>query len=239
MSFLFGSDSKVVSKPETDQKVMKVTPRLALSLPQLQTKQPKRRTGRASRAVVLPREAGIRVNHVYRFDTTSGINASNITVGMIFGAIGTMGQVANSSVASFASSFRIKRLTIFESAQGVVTVGSEIFWASTTDVNTADIVYTNSTIPYDRPSCVSSTPPPKSLASFWWNSSATTTTPLFGLTCAIGSIIDLDVEFTIANSLEGLAGISVATATVGNVYYLALNGPATNTAIPVGLPTTH
>jgi len=192
-----------------------------------------------ARAVIPPWEASITVRHRYRFDLTSGINATNITVGMIFGVIGTIGQVANTSVASIASSFRIRRVTIYESSQGVVTVSSEIFWASAVDVNSKDMVMSNSTIPYDRPTRVSSVPPRGTLSSFWWNSGATSTTSLFGITASIGSIVEVDLDFTIANALEGLAGIAVSTATVGNIYYLALNGPSVNTAIPVGLPTTH
>jgi len=192
-----------------------------------------------ARATIPPWEASITVRHRYRFLPTSGINATNITISSIFGAIGTIGQVANTSVASIASSFRIRRVTIYDSAQGTASVSSEIFWASATDVNSKDMVMSNSTIPYDRPSRVSSVPPRGTLSSFWWNSGATSTTPLFGITAAIGAIIEVDTEFTIANSIEGLAGIAVATATVGNIYYLALDGPASNKAVPVGVPTTH
>jgi hypothetical protein len=60
---------------------------------------------------------------------------------------------------------------------------------------------------------------------------------LFALSCPIGSIVDLSVSFTLSN-IQGALQETVASGSLGNVYYLALDGPSANTYIPLGLPTT-
>jgi len=188
-------------------------------------------------AVLRSIPASIQIRHRFRFIATAGETMS-ITLQNLFGALGGIGTISNSTVTLFASSFRLRRLTIAESAQNVATVSSEILWYSAADVNSPDKVNMNSTIPYDRPSVVSETPPAKSLASFWWNTSATLSTILFSLTVSIGSIIEADMEFTLPNNAPSFGLTGFTTVAVGTVYYLALDGRASNKLIPVGLPTT-
>jgi urea transporter len=52
-----------------------------------------------------------------------------------------------------------------------------------------------------------------------------------------GAVIDLAVDFTLSGQFEAFTQV-VATAVVGTVYYLALDGPSSNTLVPVGVPTT-
>jgi len=191
----------------------------------------------ASGAVVPMIETSVMTRHKYRFVSTAGVGAASITVGTIFGAIGTVGTVANSTVTTICSSFRIRKVDIYESAQSVATVSSELLWASPVSVNSSDVAWSNATIPYDRPSRISAAPPKGTLASFWWNSSATSTTPLFSLTCAIGSIVDVEIEATLSNALTGVT-ISVSTAVLGALYFLYLDGNTSHKLAPVGLPAT-
>jgi hypothetical protein len=61
---------------------------------------------------------------------------------------------------------------------------------------------------------------------------------VFLITCTVGSVVDVHVSFRTSGAIA--AGThSVTTATLGNIYYLALDGPSSNVYVPVGLPTTH
>jgi len=189
-------------------------------------------------SVVKQLPASVVMRHTFRFQASSGVTLIPCTVGDVFGIIGNIGTVTNSSVVGIASSIRVNAVKVYSSGQGGAVVNGEIAWSSSADVNTEDLTLTNATIPYDRPSVVRSEPPVGSLASFWWNSSSTSTTNLFGVSAAIGSIIDVDVSWTLVNTLPSYT-TSVATAVVGTFYYLALDGPASNKLTPVGVPTTH
>jgi hypothetical protein len=179
--------------------------------------------------------ASITGRHSLRFVATAGVSSDLVTVPKLLAAMGGICTITNSQLVSWASSIRVRRVTIFESAQGVATVSSEVLWANATDVNSKDETISASTVPYDRPSMLSSQPPKSSLASFWWNSSATT--PLFALTCSIGSVIQVDVEFTLSNALTG-ATAAIATGSQGSPYFMYLDGPSTHVLLPVGVPTT-
>jgi len=187
--------------------------------------------------VIRPIPASIQCRHRFRFvDNTGGTYV--ITPAFIFGAIGGIVDVVNSSLICWAGSFKIHSIDIYESAQSVTSVSSSISWFSSGTLGfNQDQFWTNTSIPYDRPSVVSSRPPAKSLASDWISSNATLTNGVVGLGVAIGSIVDLVVDFTLLNVATPVA-LTVTTGTLGGAYYLALDGRASNKIIPVGLPTT-
>jgi len=80
-------------------------------------------------------------------------------------------------------------------------------------------------------------PPAKSLASFWLGD-VDSATQVFALSTSPGSIVDVSLSFRLCNVYSS-ASVAVATAVIGTVYYLALDGPSSNTYVPVGIPTTH
>jgi len=207
-------------------------------VPRAVTLQSKRGRKNQQNQSVVPRlMTAIRYLHKYRFLCTTG-EAFAVTLGNLFGVCGAMGTVVNTTVTSICSSVRLRKIEVFESAQGVVTVNSFISFYEATDANSPDVFWSNSTIPYDRPTYVSAVPPRKSLASFWWNASATLSTVLVSGTVSIGSVVDVTVESTLQDVALGV-NISVATSVLGDLYYLALDGPSNNKLQPVGLPTTH
>lgn len=201
-------------------------------------KQGYRRKDIVPSAVIRQLPASICTSHKFRFVCTAGETIS-ITVADIFGTIGGIGTINNSTITLFASSFKLRRVSIIESAQSVTAVSSELLWYSAADVNSADKVYMNTTIPYDRPTVISQAPPRGSLASFWWNTSSVLSTVLFTISCSIGSTIETYLDFTFLNNAPSTGIAGVATVVVGNTYYLALDGFASNKLIPVGLPSTH
>jgi len=197
---------------------------------------PRRRISRPSSVVPMIESSIMVKNHRFRFNATGSLSNVGITVGGVFGALGVVGSAA-ASVYGFVSSFKIRKITIYDSSSGTNDLPIELLWSSATTVNTEDVAWSTATIPYDRPATIVATPPKASLSSFWWNSSATATTPLFNLTVGSGCYLDLDVDFTLANGLGGVV-LTVTTTSAGSVYYLYLDGSTTHKLQPVGLPNT-
>lgn len=76
-------------------------------------------------------------------------------------------------------------------------------------------------------------PGPGSLASFWQIAPAN----YFDVTAPVGSITDVHVTFCVSNEFQ-VALATIVSGSLGNVYYLALDGPASNLYVPEGLFTT-
>jgi hypothetical protein len=53
-----------------------------------------------------------------------------------------------------------------------------------------------------------------------------------------GTIVDFEGVYTLGNSSGGINITGVTTASQGSIYYLALDGRASNKLVPQGLPTT-
>jgi len=187
--------------------------------------------------VVPQLQTSIICSHKFRFECTTG-ESVNISLLNLFGILGNICSVANTTLVGWAGSLRLKQVEIFESAQSVSTVNSVISWYTNSSANLADKLTLNSTIPYDLPSRNAAVPPKNSLASFWWNTSSSSSLALFGLQTAVGSIVDVTIDFTLGNQAGGYMQ-TVSTANLGGDYYLALDGPASNKLVPIGLPTTH
>jgi hypothetical protein len=90
-------------------------------------------------------------------------------------------------------------------------------------------------ITVDRP--VRAKPPPKSYLSMWQISGQNSTDPLFQITAATGSILEVRGVYTLSSDYLP-PNITIATGTLGAVLYLALDGPSSNKIQPLGLPTS-
>ncbi len=182
-------------------------------------------------------EATPRLSHRFRFGV-AGTSTLSITLANLLGALGGICTVANSKVQPWASTVRIKGITIFPSSgTGVYTFinwssgGSSGYVADTAkNVNIPDGVTVTKALSFR--------PPRYALASFWLNPvTLSTSAVIFGLTIHVGSILDLDVEYTLSNVVQP-GNITVTSATLGNTYYLDLDGPSSHKLIPQGVPTT-
>jgi hypothetical protein len=218
-----------------DSKEIKVE----LSLPTVPS--PMRSMGVAlASAVKLPPvlEATPRLSHVYRF-AASANSSLTITMANLLGAFGGVCTVANSKVQPWASSFRIRSLTIWPAyaASGNytfvdwVSAGSSGYVPDTASmINIPDGITVTTALRFK--------PPRGSLAGHWLNPvTISSSAVVFGCTVKIGSVLDLDVEYTLSNISEA-GNITVTAGTLGLVYYLALDGPSSNKLVPQGLPTT-
>jgi len=175
---------------------------------------------------------------VLRF--SAGASAS-ITVGNVLGALGCIGTVANTTVVAVMSSMRINQISYWSGSNSSATSTLQLSWAAGESSQVPDEAVDTS-IPQGITStnCLRFRPPKGSLAAFWITS-ADAAAALFTITVPTGStsgVLDLDVTYRQCDKLSPLA-ISVATAAVGHMYYLALDGPSGNTWIPTSLPTTH
>jgi hypothetical protein len=172
-----------------------------------------------------------------RFVADSNVTQGTATLVSVFGAIGGICTVANSSVQGWASSFRLRRLTIWPAASGEAT----IFWG-TGNAGTfgqPDEVHDSSIptgITIDQP--VSSTPPKNSWAAQWHDSTeSVATAPILYFTITEGSVLDLELDFTLSAALNGYQW-SATTASLKAIYYGYLDGSTTHLLKPLGRPST-
>jgi len=186
-----------------------------------------------------PLKTTIKCTHTFRFFANAATSAVNITVADVLGALGVVGYIANNSVASWNSSFKINQLAIWPAGDAAASGPKTalVTWNAGTSFQIEDEVM-DETIPQgvSLSKCLVFSPPAKSLAGFWVNSGAAADI-LMNITVPVGSILDLSVQYTNSNEFLGV-GVSVASGVIGTVYYLALDGPVSNKLRPIGLPTT-
>jgi hypothetical protein len=138
------------------------------------------------------------------------------------------------SVYGFVAAFLIKKIQIWSPppSQGAISTCA-IEWTGTSPVSTVEVSDTTNSV--TMPAYISSVPPRNSTATFWQRANAIA---MFVLTVPPGSIIDLDLDLVLLDDAALATVYAVATAVLGNPYYLALDGPATHLLTPVSLSTT-
>jgi len=185
----------------------------------------------------------VTLRHTLRFIVTTAVTGTvtSINGGGVCGALGGICTAANSAVTCYSSSFRIHRVSIWPSAVAVGTISPcpEIVWYSPSNA-----VEKDSSVERALPAGLTvsapihSRPPAKSLCGDWVNSVVNVTNLMFGLlNTPAGSVIDLDVSATMSNNMACL-GVTVASGTLGNPYYLYLDGSTRHGIAPVGKPLT-
>jgi len=183
--------------------------------------------------------------HTYRFYTSATV-AATITVAQVFGALGGVCTVANTTVSSFVSSFRIKHIDVYQPASGASTaptmtylewykpVGDYAFPDRTESLASLGGVTTGNKMRFVAPKW--------SFAGDWVNTTITGSTALFNVTFTIGYLLDMEVEMTLAvadSNPTVLTQSTITTGTLGAVYYLPLDGTTSNKIkAATGMPTT-
>jgi len=171
---------------------------------------------------------------------SSGGNAS-VTVADLLGALGVIGTVTNTTAVAICSSVKVHAATVWNGASSSATSTIGLDWAAGESSQVPDEMHDES-IPagVTETSSLVFRPPKGSLASFWITS-ADSAAVVFAIKApagSVGGVLDLDVSFRICDTIQPLA-ISVVTAVLGHVYYLALDGPSGNSWVPTTLPSTH
>ncbi len=182
-----------------------------------------------------------KVHHRYRFRSTTALAGQSITFANLVGALGSICTVAATKVRTWASSIKIDWVKIW--LPGNVTGGPDycfIDWAASGNINFVPDYSKIMTLP-DGVSVtghLTFAPPKESLASMWLNTANLSASgAVLGITCPVGSIIDISMMYTLGNVSGGL-DVTIASGSVGTIYYLALDGPSSNKLVPLGLPTT-
>ena len=158
---------------------------------------------------------------IFRYYTTAdvtNVQVNPVTIGQALGCVAT----GTTTLASFVSCYRIKKIVLWP-GNGSFHI-EELYWLSTPSAFVKEDVREAT-----NPSGATITgpiqfiPPKGSLASFWINSSVAANA-LFGIQCNTGALIDLHVEFVLANALNGFTAQTTAGASAGSVYYPYLDG---------------
>lgn len=174
-----------------------------------------------------------------RFNSNSNSVTKSITAIDLAGALGGICTVTNSKLNLFASSLKIRYVEVWApvSAQGAAVSLSINFSGS---ANSADKLLSDTSVNVSVPAHIRAVPPRQTLASFYQSWSGTTT--LMTLNVPQDAIIDVGLSFTITTD-DGLSGstpqVTISSGTLGNTYYLALDGPTSNDFVPVILPSTN
>jgi len=176
---------------------------------------------------------------VFRYATASALTNTTINSAQLVASCGGICTVTNSVLTSFASSVKLRRVTIWPAQPGSTTASvPEIVWyGPQSDIQKDES--RDKAVPAGYLSAggaTSSIPPPGSLCGAWLIYDGTPFN-LFGLlNVPTGSIIDVHIDFALRNNLAG-AGITITTGTLGSVYYPYLDSSSAKIQ-PVGRPAT-
>ncbi len=163
------------------------------------------------------------VRQPIRFYTSSAVSDAPITVTDFHGAILVVGRVSNTSFTPIASSFRIRKITIWNAPN---LGSSEIAWLAS-DIARVKDETTNAGTPSGSVSTSKNvfTPPKGSVAFDWIYTTLTGSTQIFRISAPQGSIIDFDVEWTLSTghlTMSAINSIS-GSVTVGAFYRLYMD----------------
>jgi len=171
--------------------------------------------------------------------TNSSASATGVTGSELIAACGGICTVANTTVTSMMSSFRIRRITIWPAVVAAGTATSafaDLTWSANATSFTKDeekIRPVPAGVANSGP--VVFVPPSKALVSDWFTSAVSSN--LFTVAANVGSTLLLEGTATISNSIAPVAS-TVAAGTLGSVYYLPLDGTSVHRWTPLGLTTT-
>jgi hypothetical protein len=179
-------------------------------------------------------KSNIVLNHTFRYKCTNAA-ATAVTANGLLCSAGGICTVSNTTIVSYFYAVRIKRIKIWTVTATAGTAATcSVEWQGQT--NTPNMEVSDTSINTAVPARLNAVPPRNSLASFWGNS---ITGQLCILTCPVGSIVDILLELIACDGEANYSYTTIATGTVGQVYYVALDQPAgTSRYQPVSLTTT-
>jgi len=178
-------------------------------------------------------KTAVSCRHVFRFKASSALSAVQIQAHFINDLI----QVAATTTSSYTviDTFRINSVKMWgPMASDLVPVTVSLEWVdAVAQLDTNRALISDTSMGSTRCAYINARPPPRSTASFWQGDSSN---PSFILNGPNNTVVDLDISFTIINNVNGddnPISITVAGATVGQVYFGRLDGPTTGLLIPV------
>lgn len=180
--------------------------------------------------------ADVTFRHTFRFTYNAGTAATGILPRGILGAAGVIGTVANTTVMPYAFAFKIHKVVVYISTAGQSV---QLDWSGTGGAYNPGLTSSVTCVSSAQPETLIAVPPSGSNAAFWQSDSVITLFTITPSGPASGPItLDLDASYVVADSTNSPTGIAVATATVGSIYYLALDAPTTARYTPADRNTT-
>jgi len=176
---------------------------------------------------------------VFRYRNTSATQ-KQITVANMFGILGNVVSVTNTTVIGIASAVRLKKITIWPA------IGSPTFanvdWTNSSTTGQSkerQIIDTVPTGVVSEPGPVVYTVPSygsgdNTLLCGWINTNASSSTKLFDIICTVGSIIDVQVLWQSVNEIAGLQQ-GISSGSLGSFGFFPLDGTG-GVYTPLGVP---
>lgn len=158
----------------------------------------------------------------FRFDVTNALTSAVVSKANLMAVPGCMGAVVNTTGYTIASAIRIKRIRMWPAAGGECGVQWNGSAGKMRDESKDVTLPAGITV--DR--MVELTPPPNSYASMWWEAGESSVS-IMQITSTSGAIIDLLLDFTLANVMSTSA-VTFATISVGVMTYPPLDGNTTH-----------
>lgn len=157
----------------------------------------------------------------------SGVQSSvAITPSAICLSLGTICTVANTTVRGFVGAVRIRRIHLWVGTSSSGTPANILVNFGSTAAPALDWEVGDETINSSELAYVTAVPPKDSLASFWNVAGSTST--LFSVTSSANCIMQLDLDFILADNDPVVTyAITSGAATLGNIYYINLSAAAT------------
>ncbi len=179
-----------------------------------------------------------------RYAVSATVGPVSVTRTAIAGALGGVCTIVNSTILAWASSFHLKRIKIWPAASSTgAQTACEIYWSvgggaeQQLSKDTATVNNVPNGVAQDA--AIVMVPPRNTYLRDWQQTGVDSSDVMFVIqNLTLGTIVDIEGVYTLANAAGGLNITSVATCSLGSVYYLALDGRASNKLVPQGLPTT-
>jgi len=179
-----------------------------------------------------PLRSNVVKHHRFRFTASSACVKSQITGTTLLGACGVVGTVVNTTGAYVNRTVRLRSVHVWApTATSNSPTTCAVEWLGS--ANSPNLEISDTSINVSKPASLHVKPPPNSLASFWTGFSST----IFLLDCPGGSVVDVSVDYIEMDTTTPVT-TGLTTVALGVLYYLALDGPATNKLVPVSLTTT-
>lgn len=197
------------------------------------TRRPKSRKLKRNASHPQQLKTAVSCRHTFRFKASSALSAVQIQAHFINDLL----QVAATTTTSYTviDTFRIRKVEMWgPMASDLVPVTVSLEWVdAVTQLDTNRALISDTSMGSNSVAHIIAIPPNKTTSSFWQGDS---TNPSFILNGPVNTVVDLEISFTIINNLNGddnPVAITVAGATVGQVYMGRLDGPTTGLLTPI------
>jgi len=179
---------------------------------------------------------------ILRFQASQDVSNLAITYANIAGALGGVCTVVNSTVTAWSSSFRIKCIDAWTVNPLGDSTRFEIVETSSQYMPQKDVSWVQmGPLGGSAPVPIRWKPSPNSFLGEWVTANTFqggVAAQLLTITAPSGCVLDLHIAYTLSNNIGGVSISGFAAAVLGTVYYLALDGRASNKLSPMGRPST-